>query len=645
MRLRPIKYPSAQKSWAREDVCTNARVPGVWHFIEIMLVFTSLASTVGFGQASAQQRRMVIDGTIQLHGASFPSTAQIRILHEDMSIARTTTAYDPRNSRFGVRLSSLDDFQENERIYIRVVLSPRDSFLARTVGGPLRFHGTENSAAAPISSVQLFRNQLPIIKRMLPDTTIKEGQRFSFRLVATDRDGDTVRFHLKKGPEGGRIDPITGMFSWEPTFDQAGKHAFRVVVSDGYEADSSRNSVITVRNVNRRPLFVPIVQDTTINEGDTLSFTLHADDPDKDSVSYSMLLSPDGMRVDSRTGHGKWIPSFDQSGRYSILFLTSDGSLGDTSQAMKVLVRNMNRPPKFTAQPRDTIILEDQELVVSYEAIDPDGGSVAFRPIAVPEGFQLSSSGRIRWRPTYTQAGLHTVVVAACDSSSVAESRSSIHVLNVNRLPTAVTTLKPASGDTVRLTSPSRSMQFVWSKSTDADVDDTLRYSVRIWGMDFDTTLSASVDTSVRAEIKYRLRPLSIYRWSVSVNDGTISRASQDTLVFRTSAAITATPELISQTPKTYYLEQNLPDPFNALTSIRYGLPERSYVRLTILNMLGEPLIVLVSGEKDAGVYDVNFDVSDFTSGAYMFRLDAHPIGGNQSRVFMNTKKMIIVRQ
>jgi hypothetical protein len=644
MRLRSIKYPAAQQSWAREGICTKGPVRRIRRFIEIVGVFAFLNGNLGFEQVLAQQKRMVLDGTIQLHGPSLPLTAQIRILHEDMSIARTTTAYDPRNSRFGIRLSSFDDFEEGERILIRVVLSPRDSFLARCVGGPLRFHGTENSTAAPILNVQLFRNQLPIIKRTLPDTTIKEGQRLSYRLIATDRDGDTVRFRIKKGPDGARIDPITGMFSWEPTYDQAGKHDIRMVVSDGYGEDSTRISFITVRNVNRPPMFDFMSHDTTIKEGDSLFFAVHASDPDADSVSYSLLMFPDGMRVDGRTGNGIWIPSFDQAGRYSILFLASDGFFTDTSQAMNILVVNVNRPPRFIAQLHDTTILEDQGLMVSYQVLDPDGDVVTIHPVSIPGGSQLSASGIFQWRPSFTQAGLYTVVVGASDSSSVAESRGSVRVLNANRPPTPVTMIKPAADDTIRLASPVRSVQFVWSKSADADLDDTLRYSVRIWGVDFDTTLVTSADTVIRAEIKYRLRPTSIYRWSVLVNDGTVSRASLDTLSFRTSAEITATRELISQTPKSYYLEQNLPDPFNVLTSIRYGLPERSYVKLTIFNMLGEPLIVLVSGEKDAGVYDVNFDVTEFTSGAYMFRLDAHPLAGSQSRVFMNTKKMIIVR-
>jgi hypothetical protein len=80
------------------------------------------------------------------------------------------------------------------------------------------------------------------------------------------------------------------------------------------------------------------------------------------------------------------------------------------------------------------------------------------------------------------------------------------------------------------------------------------------------------------------------------------------------------------------------------MITIRYALPERSYVKLAIYTVLGEPLLILVSGDKDAGIYDVTFDATEFTSGAYMFRLDAHPLAGNQFKDFVNTKKMFIVR-
>jgi hypothetical protein len=252
-------------------------------------------------------------------------------------------------------------------------------------------------------------------------------------------------------------------------------------------------------------------------------------------------------------------------------------------------------------------------------------------------------TGLLQWRPSFTQAGECEVEVTAHAQELSVDFETKVHVLNNDRPPGPVILHRPLENDTVRLVliTPIR---FAWSRSVDPDSDDSIRYTLHIWGPRLDTMMHSQTDTTLFANIKAYLQPRSGYRWSVAAHDGVMSVASTDTFSFRTSEGILGSAELISAIPKNYYLEQSLPDPFNPMTSIRYALPERSYVKLTIFNMLGESFLVLVSGEKDAGIYDVTFDASDFTSGAYMFRLDAHPLAGNQSKDFVNTKKMFIVR-
>ena len=53
--------------------------------------------------------------------------------------------------------------------------------------------------------------------------------------------------------------------------------------------------------------------------------------------------------------------------------------------------------------------------------------------------------------------------------------------------------------------------------------------------------------------------------------------------------------------PEVFALHQNYPNPFNPITTLRYDLPENSYVNVTIYDMLGREIRTLVNSTQDAG--------------------------------------------
>jgi len=76
--------------------------------------------------------------------------------------------------------------------------------------------------------------------------------------------------------------------------------------------------------------------------------------------------------------------------------------------------------------------------------------------------------------------------------------------------------------------------------------------------------------------------------------------------------------------PSGFVLEQNYPNPFNPNTKIRYELPETSPVRLTVYNLLGEKVANLVDEEQSLGVYEVDFNGSNLSSGTYIYVLQTN---------------------
>ena len=73
--------------------------------------------------------------------------------------------------------------------------------------------------------------------------------------------------------------------------------------------------------------------------------------------------------------------------------------------------------------------------------------------------------------------------------------------------------------------------------------------------------------------------------------------------------------------PETFSLSQNYPNPFNPTTTISFMLSKPSCVRLSVYNVIGQEVDVLVSGPVTSGVHEVEWDASGFASGLYIYRL------------------------
>jgi len=76
--------------------------------------------------------------------------------------------------------------------------------------------------------------------------------------------------------------------------------------------------------------------------------------------------------------------------------------------------------------------------------------------------------------------------------------------------------------------------------------------------------------------------------------------------------------------PDEMVLKQNYPNPFNPSTIIEFSLPQAGAVTLTIYNIAGEAISVVVNQDLRPGVYRYNWDGSAFASGIYYYRLETN---------------------
>jgi hypothetical protein len=96
--------------------------------------------------------------------------------------------------------------------------------------------------------------------------------------------------------------------------------------------------------------------------------------------------------------------------------------------------------------------------------------------------------------------------------------------------------------------------------------------------------------------------------------------------------------------PMQFGLSPNFPNPAQAVTNIRFALPERSQVRLTVYNVQGQAVSVLVDEVMSAGYKDVRLDAQSnkLASGIYLYRLEAQ--GLDTGKGFNQTRKMLLMR-
>ena len=93
--------------------------------------------------------------------------------------------------------------------------------------------------------------------------------------------------------------------------------------------------------------------------------------------------------------------------------------------------------------------------------------------------------------------------------------------------------------------------------------------------------------------------------------------------------------------PEQFALYQNYPNPFNPITTLRYDLPENSYVNVTVYDMLGRVVNTLVQESQTAGYKSVIWDGKNtngkpVSAGIYLYQI--------QAGEYLQTKKMVLLK-
>jgi len=132
---------------------------------------------------------------------------------------------------------------------------------------------------------------------------------------------------------------------------------------------------------------------------------------------------------------------------------------------------------------------------------------------------------------------------------------------------------------------------------------------------------------------------LTSYNFDDSTLTATIEGFGE--LIFGVPGVILGINDNESQLPNEFMLEQNFPNPFNPETTINYTLPEASNVKVSIFNIMGEEIALLINENQEAGYRSVRWNGTDISGrkvsgGMYLYRI--------QAGSFTKTRKMVLLK-
>lgn len=241
----------------------------------------------------------------------------------------------------------------------------------------------------------------------VPVRTFTEGELVKISPKATDAEGDTISFTYTS--------PLDADGEWQTEIGDAGEYMVTVTASDG-KASVSRDMKIVILSSNNPPV-IEEIEDITIPEGDTISFSPVVSDPEGDDVtiSYSGFMSS-----------ATYTTTFDDAGEYFVTITASDGT-SQTVKRVKVTVTDKNRAPVL-AEIDSVTVLEGEMVAVVAEVTDEDEDDVS-----VTYSAPLSEDGE--WQTDVGDAGTYLVTVTATDGVSEDTETFTLVVESLNTPP------------------------------------------------------------------------------------------------------------------------------------------------------------------------------------------------------------------
>ncbi len=410
--------------------------------------------------------------------------------------------------------------------------------------------------------------------------------------------------------------------------------------------------VVTVAAANRAPVAQNDSAATRMNHPVTIVVLQNDLDDNEDALQVTALDLTNTIGTAEMAGDSSvtYIPQENFYGEDSFGYTVDDGRGGISSARVYVTIARTNRPPVVVNSIPEIAVNENSSANVLFQNLsavfaDPDGDALTLSATAEAGLTVWIAGDSLLGTPQPDFSGqVQVTVTARDDSNAVAATSFTVNVIGANKPPATFSLLQPQDGAIV---DPRAVTIFRWQEAQDAN-GDSLRYSVRIFSANADTTVRNIKTTELYFEGRGFLQGATVYQWVVSVSDAEFSTASADTFTF-TTIAVTSVENRQGQTPEVFALEQNYPNPFNPSTTISFALPKASDVSLSIFNSNGQLVKQLISREMPAGRHHVTWDATNeygerVSSGMYLYVIKAGNPAAGAEQGFTARRKLVLMK-
>jgi len=168
---------------------------------------------------------------------------------------------------------------------------------------------------------------------------------------------------------------------------------------------------------------------------------------------------------------------------------------------------------------------------------------------------------------------------------------------------------------------------FKWNRAIDPDPYDEISYELTYSQSISDPTVDKFIKTLSDTFYTVELDKNTDYEWQVKAIDKTEREIVSDEghiYSFRTGSVESIIDG--EKMPDRFFISSNYPNPFNPTTKLKYEIPARVRVNISIYNISGQLVDNLVNKNHEPGYYSISWNATNFSSGIYFFKIIARSL-------------------
>lgn len=539
----------------------------------------------------------------------------------------------------------------------------------------------------------VFTNTPPIITLPATSDTTSPGEEYTYTPTIEDAEQDSVVLLLTEGPAWMSV-ADNEYLGGTPGNSNTGDFEIFIRADDLYGGVTDTSYMLSVLN-DQPPIPVTDLQlkeepaETSLwlkwtapgahwDEGTASAYDMRYSQSEITESSFSSAATVSSLPAPGPSGSkdSVQVNGLSNSTQYYFALKSSNG-VGQTSSISNVVsiitagTENAYEPDVTSHGSSEAIVDSAYQYNENNKALATGSASITWEKINGPDDFIIDTNGNVNWTPDSADAEYGSVLVVLRATNDYGSDDDSVTVTfpeaSVSETVTADTQAQFLDFFDAGVTMPDFSNESDLSGSVTVNKVDTIpsdpgsgsafSFAGQYWVVDatvtdgdFNTTMVFSYDEDnlngiAEEELVVTYRETSEDEWTaypdqeldIEDNKITLNNLDHFSMFAPANDLTTSTISVNDSRPvKCFQLYQNYPNPFNPITTIKFSIPFKTRINISIFNILGQKVFTLIDENKTAGTFQVRWDASAYSTGLYFYQIKATD--------FVQTKKLLLVK-